>query len=239
MYARDASIVFYRGVYAVGHPRISREGRWLAAVLACGPEAVLSHRSAAALWGIRPQSSGPIEVTVPATSGRSKRPGLLIHRSTCLDPSDTTRTQGIPVTTAARTISDLRRVLAPNQIDAAIRRAEVLRLDVGAQPGYAPDLARSELERMVLRICRRHRLPMPEVNARLGPYWVDFLWRDRGVIIETDSYRHHGTRSAFESDRERDVQLRLMGFTCLRFTHRQVSDADAFAATLAAILGLE
>jgi hypothetical protein len=160
---------------------------------------------------MRPQSSGPIEVTVPTTGGRSKRPSLLIHRSTCLDPSNTARTQGIPVTTPPRTISDLRRVLPADQLDAAIRRAEILRLDIGPRPGYAPDLARSELERMVLRICRRHRLPMPEVNARLGPYWVDFLWRDRGVIIETDSYRYHATRSAFESDRERDVQLRFMG----------------------------
>jgi very-short-patch-repair endonuclease len=229
----------YRGVYAVGHRRISREGHWLAAVLACGAGAVLSHRSAAALWGIRPQSSGPIEVTVPTMGGRTKRPGLLIHRSTCLGPSETTRSIGIPVTTPRRTISDLRRVLPADQIDAAIRRAEVLRLDIGPQPGYAPDLARSELERMVLRICRRHHLPMPEVNARVGPYWVDFLWWDRGLIVETDSYGHHGTRSAFESDRERDVELKLLGFTVLRFTHRQVSDPDAFAATLAAVLGLE
>jgi very-short-patch-repair endonuclease len=226
----------YRGVYAVGHRRLSREGRWLAAVLACGPGTVLSHRSAAALWGLRQQTSGPIEVTVPATGGRTKRQGLLVHRSTCLDPSDTTSTHGIPVTTPARTISDMRRVLPADQLDAAIRRAEVLRLEVGAQPGYTPDLARSELERMLLRICRRHGLPRPEVNARVGPYWVDFLWRDRRLIVEADSYRYHGTRSAFESDRERDVQLRLMGFTCLRFTHRQVSHADAFAATLKKIL---
>jgi very-short-patch-repair endonuclease len=229
----------YRGVYAVGHRRLSREGWWLAAVLACGPDAVLSHRSAAALWGMRPQSSGPIEVTVPGTGGRTKRRGLRVHRSTCLDPSTTTRTKSIPVTTPARTISDLRRILPPDQINAAIRRAEVLRLDIGAQPGYVPDRARSELERMLLRVCRKHGLPPPEVNVSVGPYWVDFLWRDRKLIIETDSYQHHGTRSAFESDRERDVQLRLMGFTCLRFTHRQVSDAGAFAATLAALLDLE
>jgi predicted transcriptional regulator of viral defense system len=144
----------YRGVYAVGHKRLSREGRWLAGVLACGPDAVLSHRSAAALWGIRPQSSGPIEITVASTGGRAKRPGLQIHRSTCLDPSTTTRTKEIPVTTPRRTISDLQRVLPADQIDAAIRRAETLRLDIGPQPGYTPDLARSELERRFLRECR-------------------------------------------------------------------------------------
>jgi very-short-patch-repair endonuclease len=229
----------HRGVYAVGHSRQTREGRWMAAVLACGPGAVLSHRTAAALWGMRPQSSGPIEVTVPGTGGRGRRAGLLIHRSTCLDPSTTARINDIPVTTPARTISDLRRILPPDQLHAAIRRAEVLRLDVGVQPGYAPDLARSELERMVLRTCRRHRLPMPEVNARVGRYWVDFLWRDRGLIVETDGFRHHGTRAAFESDRERDIRLKLMGFTVVRFTHRQVSNAGAFAATLASLLDLE
>lgn len=226
----------YRGVFAVGHRRLSREGRWLAAVLACGPSAVLSYRNAAALWRIRPKSSGPIEVTVPATGGRAKRPGLLIHRSTCLVPSDTTRTHGIPVTTPARTIADLRRILPTDQLNAVIRRAEVLRLDIGFQPGYESDNARSELERMVLRVCRKHRLPMPEVNANVGPYYVDFLWRDRGLVIEADSFRHHGTRSAFEADRKRDVDLQLMGLTCLRFTHRQVANADEFAATLIAVL---
>jgi hypothetical protein len=86
------------------------------------------------------------------------------------------------VTTPSRTISDLRRTLPPDQIDAAIRRAEVLRLDIGTQPGYEPDLARSELERRFVRICRKHALPLPEVNQRVGPYWVDFLWRDRRLI---------------------------------------------------------
>lgn len=140
------------------------------------------------------------------------------------------------MTTPARTISDLRRILPADQLDAAIRRAEVLRLDIGAQAGFEPDNARSEIERTVLRLCRKHHLPMPEVNARVGPYWVDFLWRDRGLVIETDGYRHHGTRSAFEADRQRDVQLRLMGLTCLRFTHRQIADAGVFAATLEALL---
>jgi very-short-patch-repair endonuclease len=141
------------------------------------------------------------------------------------------------VTTPARTISDLRRILPPDQLDAAIRRAEILRLDIGTQPGYEPDRARSELERMVLRTCRRHRLPLPELNARVGPYEVDFLWRDQRLIVEADSYKYHGTRSAFEADRERDVQLKLLGLTCLRFTHRQVAAEEAFVASLRAILG--
>jgi predicted transcriptional regulator of viral defense system len=142
----------HRGVYAVGHMRLSMPGRWLAAVLACGPGAVLSHRSAAALWGIRPQSSGPIEITVPGTAGRAHRPGLILHRSQCLGPGETTRTQAIPATTPARTLADLRRVLEPDHLDAAIRRAEVMRLDIGVQPGYEPDPTRSELERRFLRL---------------------------------------------------------------------------------------
>ena len=140
------------------------------------------------------------------------------------------------MTTPARTIADLRRILPTDQLDAAIRRAEVLRLDIGSQPGYEPDHARSELERMVLRVCRKHRLPMPEVNAKVGPYYVDFLWRDRRLVIETDGYRHHGTRSAFEADRKRDVDLQLMGLTCMRFTYAQVADTERFAATLKALL---
>lgn len=226
----------HRGVFAVGHARLSREARWLAAVLTCGRDAVLSHRSAAAFWGLRPQSSGPIEVTVAGTGGRAKRPGLLIHRSTCLVPAQTTRARAIPVTTPARTVADLRRILPADQLGAALRRAEVLRLDVGAQHGYESDNARSELERMILRVCGENRLPMPEVNANIGPYYVDFLWRDRRLAVEADSWTYHGTRSAFEADRKRDVDLRLMGLTCLRFTYRQVADAEGFSATLRAVL---
>jgi very-short-patch-repair endonuclease len=140
------------------------------------------------------------------------------------------------VTTPRRTIADLRRVLSPDDVDAAIRRAEVLRLDIGYQPGYEPDRARNDLERAVLRTCREHHLPIPEVNAAVGRYEVDFLWRDRRLVVETDGYEHHGTRSAFEADRARDVELQLMGLTCVRFTHRQVGDAEAFAATLRALL---
>jgi very-short-patch-repair endonuclease len=88
----------------------------------------------------------------------------------------------------------------------------------------------------VLRACREQGLPVPELNVKVGPYEVDFLWREHGLVIEADGYEHHGTRSAFEADRERDVQLRLMGLTCMRFTHRQVADAGSFATTLRALL---
>ena len=88
----------------------------------------------------------------------------------------------------------------------------------------------------MLRICRKHGLPLPEVNVQIGPFEVDFLWREHKLVIETDGFETHGTRSAFETDRERDVQLRLMGLTCMRFTHRQVADSRAFAIKLQALL---
>ena len=100
------------------------------------------------------------------------------------------------------------------------------------------DLTRSELERLFLGICRRHRLPQPEVNARLGPYEVDSLWRDRGLIVETDGFRHHGGRPAFERDRARDAHLQSLGFRVLRFTYGQVTDdRSAVVAALLSLLG--
>ena len=96
---------------------------------------------------------------------------------------------------------------------------------------------RSELERRFLRLCRRHRLPTPEVNVRIGPFIVDFLWRDRALIVETDGYRFHRGRSAFEGDRARDVELKLRGYEVVRFTYRQVVDeAAGVARTLRALL---
>jgi very-short-patch-repair endonuclease len=227
----------HRGVYAVGHPRLWKEGRWLAAVLACGEGAVLGHRGAAALWDLMPAPSGPVDVTVPGSGGRRKRPGIAVHRSTTLEPSCCTCERQIPVTTPARTIDDRRRVLRADRFDAVLRRAELLRLDAGRQEGFEPDPTRSELEHRFLRLCRRHRIPRPEVNVRLGRFLVDFLWRDERLVVETDGYRFHRTRSAFESDRARDVELRLLGYQVVRFTHMQLKDESSWVArTLRALL---
>jgi very-short-patch-repair endonuclease len=212
----------HRGVYAVGHRRLSFEGRCLAAVLACGAGAVLSHESASALWGMLRPASGSIQVTLAKGSGRRHRPGIAIHRSATLTPSVITRREGIPVTTPARTLRDLRRTGSRARYQRATRRALDLRLVQPEALGSEPDLTRSELERLFLRLCTRYRLPRPEVNARVGSHEVDFLWRDQALVVETDGYRFHAGRIAFESDRARDAQLQASGYRVLRFTYRQV-----------------
>jgi very-short-patch-repair endonuclease len=227
----------HRGVYAVGHTKLSFEGRCLAAALACGGGAVVSHRSAAAIWRMIPSAPGPVDITFPTAAGRKRRAGIAIHRSSTLIAGATTRRSNVPVTRPARTLRDLRRAVPQPLHQQAVRRALDLRLVDEASLGREPDLTRSELERLFLRLCRRHHLPSPEVNARLGPYEVDFLWRDAAVIVETDGFRHHGQRVAFESDRARDAELQALGFRVLRFTYRQVRDESrSAAASLRALL---
>jgi very-short-patch-repair endonuclease len=204
----------------------------MAAVLACGPDAVLSHTSAAALWRLLPQR-GFVHVTVPG-SGRP-RPGIRVHRTRTLDPSAITRRDNIPVTTPSRTLADLRRTLPQPQFARALREAEYLKLPLDDR--FNPDHARSDSEADFLALCRRHRLPKPEVNVPIGPYVVDFLWPDRKLIVEVDAYSTHGSRSVFESDRARDVQLRLRGYEVIRFTRLQIgNEARAIAATLRTLL---
>ena len=225
----------HRGVYAVGHPNIGNEGRWMAAVLAFGHGAVLSHRSAAALWriGAPPQL---VEVTVPSDAGRAARPGIRLHRSRTLSPADVTRRAGIPVTKPARTLADLRRILPREQFARALREAEYLKLPIGGV--LNPDRTRTDLEGLFLALARRHRLPQPEVNVRVDRYYVDFLWRKECLIVEVDGWGSHRTRSAFETDRERDARLSVLGFTVLRFTWRQVEDHPrAVARTVRELLG--
>jgi very-short-patch-repair endonuclease len=200
----------HRGVYAVGNPNLTREGHWMAAVLACGPEAVLSHESAAVLWGISPNGPPAIHVTVPGAGGRKRRRGIVIHRSTTLGRDETTRRKNIPVTSRARTLRDL---------------------------GFGPEPTRSELERIFLRLCDGYRLPRPEVNVAIGPYTVDFLWRAQRLVVETDSWGFHSNRGAFEADRARDVDLKRQGYDVLRFTYRQVmTKRNVVAASLRAQL---
>jgi very-short-patch-repair endonuclease len=162
----------------------------------------------------------PIHVTVSGAS--ESRRGIRVHRSRTLTPEKITVRLGIPVTTPARTLFDLRSVLGRRQFGAVLRQAEFLGLPLDSS--LEPDRTRSELEGKLLALCRRHRLPRPEVNVRIGSFTVDFLWRDRRLVVEVDGFRAHGTRSAFESDRARDVELRLLGYEVLRFTWRQLGE---------------
>jgi very-short-patch-repair endonuclease len=219
----------HRRVYAVGHPKLSETGRWMAAVLACGEGAVLSHLSAAALWGIRRSSAATVHVTVPSTSGKRRRDGILLHRSSTLTASSSTRHDGIHVTNPSRTLADIRPLLSPAQFNAVVREARFRRLPVGDPFGEAGGSAtartRTELEHRMLALCRRHhRLPQPDVNVKIDRYEVDFLWRDARLIVEVDGWDTHRTRSAFEEDRARDARLKVLGYDVLRFTWRQVAD---------------
>jgi very-short-patch-repair endonuclease len=229
----------HRGVYAVGHTKLSFEGRCMATVLALGDGTAISHRSAAALWRMLPPHDGSIEITVPGDGGREKRGGIRIHRSRSLIAGHSILRDGIRVTNVARTLRDLHRAVQEPIYRTAVRRTLDLRLISSDQLRSDDDLTRSKLERLFLALCRRHRLPQPEVNARIGTYEVDFLWRDRRLIVETDGFRHHGDRSAFERDRARDAHLQSLGFRVLRFTWRQVGDrGHEVAASIGAVLEL-
>jgi very-short-patch-repair endonuclease len=229
----------HRGVYSVGHTGLGNEGKWLAAVMACGEGGVLSHRSAAALWEIAPRwgrddAGRAIEVTVPSHAGRARRAGIRLHRLNDLLASQCTTRKGIPVTTVPRTLEDLRRILPPVEFNACVREAEFRRLPIGNQERSG---ARTPLEARMLALCRRHRLPQPDVNVPIDRYVVDFLWADDSFIVEVDGWESHGTRSAFEEDRARDARLKLLGYDVVRFTWRQISDDPArVAATIRALL---
>lgn len=227
----------HRGVYAVGHRNLSWRGRWLAAVLAAGDRAVLSHTSAAALWKFLRPIGGPVHVSLPAAVHRKPRPGLRLHRSRTLTRSDITRHHGIAVTNPARTIEDIRGEVEPYLFRRALRQAELAGHRV-------PHLGvvkrtRSDLELLFLALCDTHDLPRPEVNVRVGPYLVDFLWPAQRVAVETDSWDYHRGSVAFEEDHERNLALGARGFAVRRFTGDQLEAAsDAVAADLRQALGI-
>lgn len=220
----------HRGVYAVGHRGLSNEGRWMAAVLACGNGAALSHRSAAELWDLLTPTHGIVHVTVPVPGGRGKRPGLRIHRSPSLPDDATTLRNRIAVTKPARTLADLRRTVPEETFRKALREAAFRNLNLGS---VEHDGTNSDLEGDFIKLCRRHRLPEPEVNARVGRFRPDFLWREQRLIVETDGYAAHRGSQAFEDDRQRDLELRAAGWVVWRFTKKQVRHEQG--AVLAAV----
>jgi very-short-patch-repair endonuclease len=208
----------------------------MAAVLACGEGAVLSHWDAAALLAMLAPRDGPTHVTIASSGGRRHRPGIRLHRCPSLPSTATTRRNGIAVTTPARTIADLRRVASTDEVQRAIREAEFLGLDLGNEANVESERARTLLERRFLRLCRRYRLPMPEVNVYVGGYEVDFLWPGHRLVVETDGWQGHRGRVAFEADRAKDVELKLLGYEVVRFTYRQLMERPAEVAAKLRVL---
>src|SRR5436190_16142698 len=234
--------VVYPGVYAVGRRELTRQGEWMAAVLACAPDAVLSHESAAALWGVRSERNTRIHVSVPAGTGH-RRPGIVAHRRKRLGPRDVVRERNIPVTGPIQTLIDLATFLPEGPLEAAINEADKLdrvsppRLrqaldDRKGQPGVGAlraildrstyVLTHSELERRFVPIAARAGLPRPQTQRRLGRSRVDFYWPDLELVIETDSLRYHRTAEQQLKGHVRDQKHAAAGRTSLRFTHWQV-----------------
>jgi very-short-patch-repair endonuclease len=218
-------IPLHRGVYAVGHLPPSPHAKTMAALLACGPTAVLSHRSAAKLWGLL-RYDGPIEVTADNTR---RRKGIIVHRHRLTD-AEVTHHWGLPVTTAARTLTDLASVLSPDTLTRAVNAARVASvLNVDDLPpklrqGQTPRPTRSALEDAFLRFIRRHRLPMPEVNTHVAGYEVDMLWRPQRLIAELDGHQHE---MQFETDREKDADLLAAGHRVIRVTYERLTERPA------------
>jgi very-short-patch-repair endonuclease len=215
----------------------------MAAVLACGATAVLSHRSAAVLWGFYRAWHGPPEVTV--TDGGSRgRPGLRVYRTTRLDPRETRRREGVPITAPARTLLDLAAVTDARDLARALNEAQVLRLVTPRElahvagrgrPGSAalravlnlqhePSLTRSEAEVAFLQLVRDAGLPTPQTNVDVLGHEVDFLWREQKLIVEVDGFAFHSTRAAFERDRRKDAALQAAGYRVIRFSYMQIVD---------------
>jgi very-short-patch-repair endonuclease len=231
------------GIYAVGRPSLTKNGRWMAAVLACGEGAVLSHSSAAALWRIGDEEGGLVE-TALASSSRRRRPGIRIHRRPSLNPErDLTREYGIPVTTPIQTLIDMALRLDRLGVERMINEADKYNLTHPPQlrealeartgdPGVAKlrfildrrtfRLTKQELERRFLPLVREAGLPTPLTGRWINKFEVDFFWPDLGLIIETDGLRYHRTPAEQARDRLRDQVHTAAGLTPLRFTHEQV-----------------
>lgn len=231
----------YRGVYGFGHSALSLKGEWQAAVDACGRNAFLSHLAAACLWGFLTwDEEWPIDVTVPISSGQRRgKPGIRLHRSSTLTRRDTIERSGIPVTNVSRLISDISRMGAPKLYREACRQAEIKGWRRALPAGHVPN--RSDLELRMYALCQRRGLPIPQTRVRIGTYEADFLFEIEGkrVVIETDGWETHGTRTAFEDDREREIELALLGYEVHRFTWRQITERPAWvASSLRKLLGL-
>ncbi len=247
---REAIHTVHRGVYAVGHLSLTRNGRFMAAVLACGEGAALSHFSAAVLWEMLRDRNWPIHVTAPA---ERRRPGIRTHRAPL--EGERVRREGITVTTPGRTLVDLADVAPRRLLERAIDEAEYLRLD---RTGLAPrrgrrgqgllasvlavhtpgaTRTRSELEERFLQLCDEHGIERPEVNVDVEGYECDFVWREQALVVETDGGAAHGTARARERDRVKDVELLVAGWRVVRVTWvRLFNEPERVAAELRQLL---
>ncbi len=235
----------HRGVYAVGHAHLGREGRYLAAVLACGPRAVLSYRSAAVWWGLLQYAGVRVDVTSP--HGRHAVTGVARHQARSLAAHDTTTHEGMPITSVARTLLDVAATATRHQLERALAQAERLQLYDGhaiadvlartnghrgrkalaAASGREPTFTRSDLESTFLDLARETSLGQPQTNVVLSApdherLEVDCYWPAHRLVVELDGYESHGTRAAFRSDRRRDAALAARGERVLRFTYEDV-----------------
>lgn len=227
----------HHGVYAVGHIALSKQGRCLAAVLSCGEGALLSHRSAAWLWGLTTRFARPIEVT--AASPRETRVDIHVHSAEALVAEDHTSVEGIPVTAIPRTLLDFA-AIDPNYLDRALDNAHrlglidlvaidalisrsrgfrgVARLRMAMEIHRDPAFTRSGLERRFLELTRRAGLPRPCMNLFIEGYELDAYWPAERFAVELDTYDYHGSPRAFESDRIRQENLKLAGIEIVRIT---------------------
>jgi len=234
----------HHGIFAAGRPGLTVRGRQLAAVMAYGPKAVLSHRSAGALWELLTTSQGLVDVTVPGTSRRPQKQ-IRIHRARELADEDLAVVDGIPVTSVARTLLDLAGVLNAGELVKAVEQAERSgRLDLAAlgrllgrssrHPGarklrriladYAePMPVRSELERRFLELVLGAGLPRPRVNTKVAGLEVDFFWPQWRLVVELDGRAYHSDPRSFERDRVRDARLQRHRCRVLRVTHKRMT----------------
>jgi Transcriptional regulator, AbiEi antitoxin/REase_MTES_1575 len=247
----------HRGVYAVGYRRLSRRGHCLAAVLACGAGATLSHSSAAWLWGLIPNWPATAHVSIPSR-GKSRH-SIRVHHAPALTDGDRSLRDAIPVTAVPRTLLDLSSLLPSRQLDRAIERSdqlglfdlravEVLLARTAGHPGWGrlghalatyrePAFTRSELERRFLDLVREAGLPVPSANAFVAGYEIDMYWSGERFAVELNGYEYHRTRAAFERDRLRQEELKLAGIDSIRITARRVErDPESVVTRLATLL---
>ena len=242
--------LLHRSVYAVGHAGLSTRGQDLAAVLAVGPGAALSHDHAAADMRLLPRPEGPIHVSRPGARHR-RSPGIVLHRPDRLLPTDIVLRRGVPTTTAARTLLDLAAspATADRELQIALNEAQVHRLitrdalrarATGRLRALLDDdsgFTRTEAERRLLRLIAKAGLPRPRTNVRLGRWEVDAVWPPHRLVVEFDGYGAHATRAAFERDRIKDGELQALGHRVLRVTWRQLTGApETVIARLAAAI---